>query len=114
MVYTVEQWHDDNIAQLLRCDSAKCCLERCCLDGDPHYIKLSIEPISDPHRCLESSERLTLDTQLLGIVIPAAGPHEQGHRMASPRESAAYETAYTARSENRMSHGSPPSTLYNT
>jgi hypothetical protein len=76
MIYAVEQRHDDAIAQFLRRDSAKCRLERRCLDGDPHDIKLSIEPIGDLHRCLESPERLTLDAQPAGIVIPAAGPYE--------------------------------------
>src|SRR5918911_3690792 len=111
MVYTIEQWHDDTIAQFLRCDSAKCRLERCCLDGDPDDIKVSIEPVGDLHRCLEGPERLTLDTQPLGIVIPAAGPHEQGHRMTSLCERAAHETADPTRSEYRMSHRPPPSTL---
>src|SRR5215212_1979548 len=111
MVYTVEQRHEDTIAQFLRTDSAKCCLERRCLDGYPHDIKVSIEPISDPYRCLEGPERLTLDTQPLGIVIPAAGPNEQGHRMTSLRKCAAHESADPTRSEYRMSHRPPPSTL---
>ena len=61
MVYAVEQWDDDPITQFLRSDSAKCHLERRRLDGDPNEIKLSIKPISDPHRCLEVTEGLTLD-----------------------------------------------------
>src|SRR5918999_741987 len=112
MVHAVEQWHDDAIAQFFRRDSANCRLERRCLDGDPDDIKLSIEPIGDLHRCLEGPERLTLDAQPLGIVVPAAGPHEQGHRMTGLRERAAHETADPTRSENCMSHHPPPSTLW--
>src|SRR5215212_7159079 len=111
MVYTIEQWHDDTIAQFLRCDSAKCRLERCCLDGDPDDIKVSIEPIGDLHRCLEGPERLTLDTQPLGVVVFTSGSHEQGHWMSGLCERAAHETADPTRSENRMSHRPPPSTL---
>src|SRR5215218_8019608 len=111
MVHAVEQRHDDAIAQFLRGDGTKCRLECRCLDGDPDDIKLSIEPIGDPHRCLEGPERLALDTLPLGIVISAAGPHEQGHRMTGLRERAAHESADPTRSEYRMSHRPPPSTL---
>src|SRR5215210_2972261 len=111
MVHAVEQW-DDAIAQFLRSDSAKCRLERRRLDGDPDDIKLSsIEPIGDPHRCLEGPERLALDGQPLGIVVSAAGPNEQGYRLAGLRERAAHESADPTRSENRMSHRPPPSIL---
>ena len=109
MVYTVEQWHDDTIAQFIRRDSAKCCLERCCLDGDPDDIKLSIESIGDLHRCLEAPERLTLDGKPLRIVVPAAGPHEQHHFMTGLGERAAHETTDPTRSENHMSHRALPS-----
>jgi hypothetical protein len=44
-------------------------LERHCLDGDPYDIKLSIEPIGDLHRRLEGPERLTLDGQLIRVVV---------------------------------------------
>src|SRR5215212_7121424 len=108
MIHAVEQRHDDAIAQFLRSESVKCRLERRCLDGDPDDIKLFIEPIGDLHRCLEGTERLTLDAQLLGVVVPAAGPHEQGYRMTSLRERATHETADPTRSENRMSHRPPP------
>src|SRR5215211_1168242 len=111
MVHAVEQRHDDAVIQFLRSDGTMCRLERCCLDGDPDDIKLSIEPIGDPHRRLERPERLTLDGKPHGIVIPAAGPHEQGHRMTSLRERAAHESADPTRSEYRMSHRPPPSTL---
>src|SRR3712207_6644709 len=111
MVHAVEQWHDDAIAQSLRSDSTKCCLERRCLDGDPDDIELSIEPIGDLHRCLEGPEGLTLDAQPLGIVVPAPGPHEKGHRMTGLGERAAHESADPTRSEYRMSHRPPPSTL---
>src|SRR5829696_1053364 len=111
MVHAVEQWHDDAIAQFLWSDSAKCRLERRCLDGDPDDIELSIESIGNLRQCLEGPERVALDAQPLGIVVPAPGPHEQGHRLAVLCERAAYETANTTRSENRMSHRPPPSTL---
>jgi hypothetical protein len=111
MVHAVEQWHDDAIAQFLRRDGAKSRLECRRLDGDPDDIKLFIEPVGDPHRCLEDPERLTLDPQPLGIVVSACGPHEQGHRMTGLRERAANETADPTRSEDRMSHRPPPSTL---
>jgi hypothetical protein len=73
MIHAVEQRHNDAITQFLRRDSTKCRLERRCLDGDLHDIKVSIEQIGHLHRCLESPERLTLDAQPPGIVIPAAG-----------------------------------------
>jgi hypothetical protein len=111
MVHAVEQWHDDAIAQFRRSNSAKCRLKCCCLNGDPDDIKMSIEPISDLHRCLEAPEPLTLDGKPLRIMVPAAGPHEQGHRMTGLRERAAHETADPTRSENRMSHRTPPSIL---
>src|SRR5918994_2260196 len=111
MVDAVEQRHDDTVIQFLRGDGTKCHLERRCLDGDPDDIKLSIELIGDWHRCLEGSKCLTLDNQPLRIVIPAAGPNEQDHRMTGLRECAAHESADPARSENRMSHPPPPSTL---
>ncbi len=111
MIHAVEQRHDDAIAQFPRSDSAKCRLECRCLDGDPDDIKLSIEPIGDLRRCLEGPEPLTLDGKPLGKVVPAAGPHEQGHWMTSLREHAAHETADPTRSEDRMSHRPPPSTL---
>src|SRR5215212_3480275 len=76
MIHAVEQRHEDAIAQFLRRYSTKCRLKRRCFDGDPHDIKLSIEQIRDLHRCLESSEHLTLDAQPPGIVIPAASPYE--------------------------------------
>src|SRR3712207_4611375 len=111
MVHAVEQWHDDAIAQFLRSDSAKCGIERGCLDGNPYDIELSIESIGDLHWCFEAAERLALDGQPLGVVFPAARPHEQGHRMTGLRERAAHESADSPRSENRISHRSPPSTL---
>src|SRR5918994_5052811 len=109
MIHAVEQRHDDAIAQFLRRDSTKCRLERRCLDGDPHDIKVSIKQIGDLHRCLESSEHLTLDAHLPGIVIPAASPYEEGHPITGLRERATHETTDPIRSENRMSHGPPPS-----
>src|SRR3712207_6008749 len=111
MIHAVEQWHDDAIAQFLRSDSAKCCLERRRLDGDPDDIKLFIEPIGDLHRCLEGPKPLTLDAQTLGVVVPAAGPDEKGHRMTGLRERATHESTDPTRSENRISHRPPPSTL---
>src|SRR5918998_1375976 len=111
MVHAVEQWYDDTIAQFLRSDSAKCCLEHRRLDGDPDYINLSIEPIGDLHWCLEAPEGLTLDGKPLGVVVPAGGPHEKGHRMTGLGERAAHESADPTRSEYRMSHRPPPSTL---
>ena len=109
MIYAVEQRHEDAIAQFLWRDSTKCRLERRCLDRDPHDIKVSIEQIGDLHRCLESSEHLTLDSQLPRKVIPAASPYEEGHRMTGLRERATHETTDPTRSENRMSHRPPPS-----
>jgi hypothetical protein len=70
---------------------------------------VSIKQIGDLHRCLESSEHLTLDAHPPRIVIPAAGPYEEGHRMTSLRERATHETTNPTRSENRMSHRLPPS-----
>jgi hypothetical protein len=109
MIHAVEQRHDDAIVQFLWRDGTKCRLERRCLDGDPHDIKVSIEQIGDLHRCLESPECLTLDAQPPRIVIPAAGPYEEGHRMTGLRERATHETTDPTRSENRMSHRPPPS-----
>jgi hypothetical protein len=112
MIYAVEQRHDDAVAQFLWRDSAKCHLERRCLDGDPHDIKVSVEQIGDLHRCLESPERLTPDAQPPGIEIPAAGPYEEGHLLTGLRERATHETTDPTRSENRMSHRPPPSKTF--
>ena len=109
MIHAVEQRHEDAIVQFLRRYGTKCRLERRCFDGDPHDIKVSIEQIGDLHRCLESSEHLTLDAQLPGIVIPAASTYEEGHRMTGLRERTTHETTDPTRSENRMSHRPPPS-----
>jgi hypothetical protein len=98
MIHAVEQRHEDAIVQYLRGDSSKCCLERRCLDGDPDDIKVFIEQIGDLHRCLEAPERLTLDAQPPRIVIPAAGPYEEGHRMTGLRERATHETTDPTRS----------------
>src|SRR3712207_6459195 len=98
MIHAVEQWHDDPIAQFLGSDSTKCRLERCCLDGNPDDIELSIEPIGDLHWCLEVPKRLTLDAQPLGVVVPAAWPHEQSHRLTGLPKRATHESADPTRS----------------
>src|SRR5918997_2181826 len=109
MVYAVEQRHHDAIAQPVRRDGVECGLERRRLDGDPNDVELPLEPIGDLYRRLEGPQRLAPDGQPLGVVISAAGPHEQGHRMAGLGESTAHEPSDPARSENRVPHLPPPS-----
>src|SRR5215213_17313 len=110
MVYSVEQRHHDATAQLLQSDGVECRLERHRLDGDPNDVELPLEPIGNLYRRLEGPERLALDLQPLGVVVSAARLHEQGHRMASLGERAAYESSDPARSKNRVPHLPPPST----
>src|SRR5215212_8757218 len=111
MIYAIYQRHQDAISQYFRRNGAKCRFERGRLYRDPDDVKLLVEPIGDPYRCLEVPERLALNAQALGVVIHPARTHEQGHRMTSLCERTADKSAYPTRSENCVSHRPPPSTV---
>ena len=66
MIYAVQQRHQDAIYQYFRSNGAKCRFERR-IDRDPDYVKVLVEPIGDPYRCLKVPERLALNAQPLGV-----------------------------------------------
>src|SRR5215212_7146315 len=108
MIYAIYQRHQDAISQYFRSNGAKRRFERSRLYRDPDDVKLLVEPIGDPYRRLKVPERLALNAQALGVAIPPARTHEQGHRMTSLCEHTAHKSADSTRSENRVSHRPPP------